>query len=138
MRNLCFHYEIGHLPANVSMPGVDACRKKGFGGVMRASRGDPIGCGVLMALCIARAPFETIWAKGDAACWSTACGCGEEVICWLRPDGVRDGIWRVARLLRPGDRIIDGDGRAGGGWGVGVPVGESLGDNIELISMMAA
>lgn len=100
----------------------------------RASCGDPIGCGVLMALCIARAPF-VMWARpGEGSCWSWAWGCGEEVICWLRPDGVREGIWRIARLL--GDCSIDGDGRAGCGWGVGVPAGESDGESSELMSMV--
>ena len=126
--------ECGHLPANVSMPGVDACLKTGCGEAMRASWGDPSGCGVFIALWIALAPFA-MWAKpGDGICWSAACGCGEEVICWLSPDGVRDGIWRIARLL--GDCSIEGDGRAGGGWGVGVPAGESDGDSSELMSML--
>lgn len=116
------------------MPGVDPCRNRGCGGVMRASCGEPIGCGVLAALCIALAPFA-IWAyPGEGSCWSIACGCGEEVTCWLRPDDVREGIWRIARLL--GDCSIDGDGRAGCDWGAGVPAGESDGDNSELISMM--
>jgi hypothetical protein len=101
---------------------------------MCASRGDPRGCGVFMALCMALAPFE-MWAKpGEGACWSEACGCGEEVICWLRPECVRDGIWRTVRFL--GDCSIDGDGMVGGGCGVGVPAGESLGDNRELISIL--
>lgn len=73
--------ESGCLPAKVSMPGVEACLNVGLGGVMRASRGDPMGCGVFMALCMALAPFA-IWAKpGEGTCWSEACGCGEEVIC---------------------------------------------------------
>lgn len=100
---------------------------------MRASRGDPLGCGVLMALCMALAPFA-MWAKpGEGICWSAACGCGDEVICWLRPEDVRDGIWRTARFL--GDESIAGDGSAGGGCGVGVPAGESLGDSSELMSI---
>jgi hypothetical protein len=37
-----------------------------------------------------------------------------------------------------GDCSIDGEGRAGGGCGVGVPAGESLGDNSELISILSA
>jgi hypothetical protein len=56
------------------------------------------------------------------------------VICWLRPEDVRDGIWRTARFR--GECSIDGDGRAGGGCGVGVPAGESLGDSSELMSMV--
>jgi hypothetical protein len=101
------------------MPGVDACLNVEFGGVMRASRGDPRGCGVLMALCMALAPFA-IWAKpGEGICCSAAWGWGDEVICWLRPEDVRDGIWRTLRFR--GDRAIDGDGSAGGGCGVGVP-----------------
>ena len=54
--------------------------------------------------------------------------------CWLRPDGVRDGIWRLVRF--PGDRNSDGDAAAGAGCGVGVPAGESDGDSSELISMV--
>lgn len=54
--------------------------------------------------------------------------------CWLRPEGVRDGIWRLVRLL--GDGSSDGDAAAGAGCGVGVPAGESDGDNSELISMV--
>lgn len=54
--------------------------------------------------------------------------------CWLRPEGVRDGIWRLVRLL--GDGSSDGDAAAGAGCGVGVPAGESDGDNNELISMV--
>jgi hypothetical protein len=47
---------------------------------------------VFMALCIALAPLA-IWAKpGEGTCWRAACGCGEEVICWLSPEDVRDGI----------------------------------------------
>jgi hypothetical protein len=53
--------EIEDLPASVSMPGVDACLYMGFGGVMRASRGEAICCGVLIALCIGRVPFA-MWA----------------------------------------------------------------------------
>lgn len=60
------------------------------------------------------------------------------MICWLRPDGVRDGIWRIARLPLPGERSIEGEGRAGGGCGVGVPAGESLGDSSELMSILTA
>jgi hypothetical protein len=121
------------------MPGVDACLNMGCGGVMRASRGEPRGCGVFMALCMALAPFE-MWAKpGEGTCWSAACGCGDEVICWLSPECVRDGIWRPERSVRfLGDCNIDGEGRAGGGCGVGVPAGESLGDNSELISILSA
>jgi hypothetical protein len=59
---------------------------------MRASGGDPSGCGVPIALCTGRAPFAMCAKPGEGTCWRTACGCGEEVICWLRPDGVRDGI----------------------------------------------
>lgn len=128
-------YGIEHLPASVSMPGVDPCRNMLCGGVIRASRGDPNGCGVLIALCIARAPLTAMWANPGE--WRAACDCGDDVICWLRPEGVRDGGWRVARLLLPGDRIIDGDGSAGGGCGVGVPAGESLGESSELMSILA-
>lgn len=48
----------GSLPANVSMPGVDACRCSKCGGVIRASWGVPIEGigGVLAALCTR--PFE--------------------------------------------------------------------------------
>lgn len=116
------------------MPGVDACRKVGLGGVMRASRGDPKGCGVVIALCMALAPF-VMWANpGEGICWRAACGCGDEVICWLSPEGVRDGICRTVRFR--GDTCIEGDGIAGGGCGVGVPAGESLGDSRELISIL--
>jgi hypothetical protein len=132
--------ESEHLPASVSIPGVDACRYMGFGGVMRASRGEAIGWGVLMALCIALAPF-VIWAyPGEGMrCWRVGCGCEEDETCWLRPEGVREGIWRRMRLLLlllPGDRSNDGDGRAGAGCGVGVPAGESDGDSNELMSMV--
>lgn len=93
-----------------------------------------MGCGVLAALCAARAPFA-MWAyPGEGSCWRMACGCGDEVTCWLRPEGVREGIWRIARLL--GDCSMDGDGRTGCDWGRGVPAGESDGDNSELMSMM--
>lgn len=37
-----------------------------------------------------------------------------------------------------GDASIEGDGIAGGGCGVGVPAGESLGDNRELMSILTA
>ena len=53
--------ESGHLPASVSIPGVEVCRYMGFGGVMRASRGDAICCGVPIELCTALAPFA-MWA----------------------------------------------------------------------------
>jgi hypothetical protein len=131
---LAVRKESEHLPANVSIPGVDACLNVDCGGVMRASRGDPRGCGVLMALCMALAPFA-IWAKpGEGTCWSAAWGWGDEVICWLRPEGVRDGNWRGMCFL--GDGTMDGDGSAGGGCGVGVPAGESLGESSELMSMV--
>lgn len=100
---------------------------------MRASCGDAMGCGVFIALCIALAPLAMCAKPGEGICWRVACGCGDDVICWLRPDEVREGIWRIARL--PGDRSSDGDGMAG--WGVGVPAGESEGDSSELMSMMA-
>ena len=51
------HARKRYLPASVSIPGVEACRYIGFGGVMRASRGEAICCGVPIALCIGRAPF---------------------------------------------------------------------------------
>jgi hypothetical protein len=101
---------------------------------MRASCGDPCDCGVLMALCMALAPLAMCAKPGDVICWSVACGCGEEVICWLRPDDVRDGIWRTARFR--GDCSIDGEGSAGGACGVGVPAGDSLGESSELMSMV--
>lgn len=133
---LC-HYpkESGHVPARVSMPGVDVWRYMGFGVAMRASCGDAICCGVPIALCTPLAPFA-MWAyPGDGTrCWSVWGGCGEDLICWLRPEGVRDGIWRLVRL--PGDRSSDGDGMVGAACGVGVPAGESDGDNSELISMV--
>jgi hypothetical protein len=56
--------------------------------------------------------------------------------CWLRPEGVRDGICRLVRL--PGEGSSDGDAAAGTGCGVGVPAGESDGDNNELMSMVFA
>jgi len=117
------------------MPGVDVWRYMGFGVVMRASCGDAICCGVPIALCTPLAPFA-MWAyPGDGTrCWSVWGGCGEDLICWLRPEGVRDGIWRLVRL--PGDRSSDGDGMVGAACGVGVPAGESDGDNSELISMV--
>jgi hypothetical protein len=87
-----------------------------------------------MALCIALAPLAMCAKPGEGTCWRAACGCGDEVICWLSPEGVRDGIWRALRFL--GECSIDGDGRAGGGCGVGVPAGESLGDSSELMSMV--
>ena len=46
-----------HLPASVSMPGVEACRYVAFGGVMRASRGEAACWAVLIVVCIALAPF---------------------------------------------------------------------------------
>ena len=52
--------------------------------------------------------------------------------CWLRPDGVREGIWRMARLL--GD-CSEGDASAGGGGGVS-RAGESCGESSELMSMV--
>lgn len=58
------------------------------------------------------------------------------MICWLSPDGVRDGICRTVRFR--GDASIEGDGIAGGGCGVGVPAGESLGDSRELMSILTA
>lgn len=57
---------------------------------------------------------------------------GDDVICWLRPDGVREGIWRMARLL--GD-CSDGEASAGCGGGVSC-AGESCGDSSELMSIM--
>jgi hypothetical protein len=89
-----------------------------------------------MALCIARAPLAMCAKPGEVICWSAACGCGEDVICWLRPEEVRDGIWRTVRFL--GEGSAEGEGRAGGGCGcgVGVPAGESLGESIELMSMV--
>jgi hypothetical protein len=101
---------------------------------MWASRGEPSGCGVPIALCIALAPFWICPYPGEGICWRATSGAGDEVICWLRPDGVLEGSWRMARLF--GDRNTDGDGRAGGGWGVGVPAGESDGDSSELMSMV--
>lgn len=82
---------------------------------------------------MALAPFAICAYPGEGFCWRTACGWGEDVICWLRPEGVRDGSWRTLRLF--GERSSDGDGRAGGGWGVGVPAGESDGESSELMSM---
>lgn len=89
---------------------------------MRASWGDPADCGVLFALCITLAPLG-MWARPGEGC-----GCGDEIICRLRPEEVREGIWRIARLL--------GEGRAGGCCGTGVPAGESDGDSSELMSMV--
>ena len=66
---------------------------------------------------------------------------GDDVIWLLKPDAVREGIWRMARL--PGDCIegdlIEGEGRegedmAGGGGGVSL-TGDSCGERRELISM---
>jgi hypothetical protein len=110
-----------------------------LGGVTRASRGDETCWGVFMALCIGLAPLA-IWVKpGEGpldwrfwCCWG--CGDDEDMTCWLRPEGVRDGIWRLVRL--PGDGSSDGDAAAGAGCGVGVPAGESEGERSELISMM--
>jgi len=101
---------------------------------MRASRGEAAGWAVLIVVCIALAPFA-IWAyPGDGTrCCRAGCGCGEDMTCWLRPEGVRDGIWRRPRL--PGDGINDGDGTEGAGCGVGVPAGESDGERSELMSM---
>ena len=131
----CKLYRNWHLPASVSMPGVDACRYVAFGGVTRASRGEAACCAVLIVVCIALAPFA-IWAyPGEGTrCCRAECGCGEDMTCWLRPDGVRDGIWRRARF--PGDGINDGDGAVGAGCGVGVPAGESDGESSELMSMV--
>jgi hypothetical protein len=53
------------------------------------------------------------------------------VICWLSPDGVREGICRIARLL---EDCIDGEFSAGCGGGVSC-AGESCGDSSELMSM---
>lgn len=122
------------------MPGVDVWRYMGFGGVTRDSWGDETCWGVPMALCIGRAPFAACEKAGDGprecTCWGG--GAGDDMTCWLRPEGVRDGIWRLVRL--PGERSRDGDNAAGGGagWGVGVPAGESDGDSSELMSMAAA
>jgi hypothetical protein len=81
---------------------------------------------------LARLGEGTCWY----ATWGCACagGCGDEVICWLRPEAVRDGIWRIARLL--GD-CSAGDARAGCGGGVS-RAGESCGESSELMSMLAA
>lgn len=49
------------------------------------------------------------------------------MICWLRPDGVLEGIWRIARF--------DGEASPDGGGGVSLD-GESCGDRSELISMV--
>lgn len=90
-------------------------------------------CGVPIALCIGLAPpLATCVKPGEGTCWRATRGCGEDVICWLSEEGVREGICRMARLL--GDRRSDGDGIVG--CGVGVPAGESDGDRRELISMM--
>ena len=47
---------------------------------------------------------------------------------------MREGIWRIPRLLGDGRA---GEARAGGGGGVS-RAGESCGDSSELISMLAA
>lgn len=59
-----------YLPAKVSIPGVEACRSSGFGGVIRASRGECVGRsgGVLVALRIPRLPFVNV-TPGEGSCW---------------------------------------------------------------------
>ena len=65
-------------PANVSMPGVDACRFREWGGVMRASRGEAINGtgGVCDALCIR--------PLGNGVMLGEACAAVLEVVvlCW--------------------------------------------------------
>lgn len=134
-----------YLPANASMPGVDVWRCSIWGGVI-VPRGLPMeGIGVLVALCIL--PLEYEVGPGDACAvgvgvivcwrwWYPATGDGDEVIWLLRPDAVREGICRMARL--PGDCIeadlVEGEGSAGGGGGVSL-AGESCGDRRELMSI---
>lgn len=102
---------------------------------MRASCGEAAGCGVPMALCTVLAPFAIWTYPGDGTlCCRVWCGCGEDVTCWLRPEGVREGICR--RVCLPGERMLDGEGTVGADWGVGVPAGESDGERSELISMV--
>ena len=71
---------------------------------------------------------------GEGICARVACGCGDEVHCWLRLEGVREGRLRMVRLL--GERRAAGEAMAGGG--AGVPASESDGDSSELMSMAAA
>lgn len=86
---------------------------------MRASCGDPKGCGVLVALCTALTPFVRWPYPGEGIFWCGRWTCGDEVICWLRPEGVLEGIcWRTARLLGDWDASSDGDARLGCGGGV--------------------
>jgi len=102
---------------------------------MRASRGE---CrvrstgGVLLALWMAQLPFVKL-TPGEGTCWYTSCGCGDDVICWLRPDGVREGSCLVARLA---EGRSDGDPCAECGGGVSW-TGESWGESSELMSMFA-
>ena len=66
---------------------------------MTASWGEPSGWGVLVVLWVALAPFVRWPYPGDGIFWCARCICGDEVICWLRPDGVLEGIcWRPGRL----------------------------------------
>ena len=56
---------------------------------------------VLVVLWVALAPFvRWPWPyPGDGIFWCARWICGDEVICWLRPDGVLEGIcWRPGRL----------------------------------------
>lgn len=112
---------------------------------MRASWGEcsgRSGGGVLLALWLLLAPLVKLAMPGDGICWwwyakwgcvgAWCCGCGDEVICWLRPDALREGIWRFARLS--GD-CSDGDAMPACG-GVSL-AGESCGESSELMSMMA-
>jgi hypothetical protein len=123
--------------ASASMPGVEACRYRWDGGVMRASCGDPSGCGVLVALWTALAPFVRWPYPGEGIFWCARWSCGDDVICWLSPEGVLEGIcWRAVRL--PGECAASTDGEAWLGGGGGVCAGESDGDNSELMSMATA
>jgi hypothetical protein len=120
------------------MLGVEAWRYICDEGVaMRASWGEPIDCGVEVALWTALAPLARWETPGEGRRWWTRCSWGDEVICWLRPEGVREGIWRTPRL--GGDWRTAGEGCCEG-WcegGGGVLVGVSEGDSSELMSMAA-
>ena len=114
------------------MLGVEAWRYICDEGVeMRASWGEPSDCGVEVALWMGRVPLARWEMPGEGRRWWTRCSWGDEVICWLRPEGVREGIWRTPRLV--GDWRTAGEGCWDGGGGVAAGVSE--GDSSELMSM---
>lgn len=78
---------------------------------MRASWGEPSGCGVLVALWTALVPFARCPYPGDGIFWVVRGTWGDDVICWLRPEGVLEGIaWRPPiRLFGECAASIDGD-----------------------------